>query len=275
MRFLPIVLVAAVALAGCHDGTHLPTEQAGGIVAAEPAPVRTNTPREIVLDDSDASGSPGTTQQQESTGPGPMELLLTPSAPGQPVPWDASFRLTGMNLTSDDLRWGLDLDGDGADDATGFTLPAVVSHTYIRAASLNVTAWLNVQGHNVTAFALVAPLPYPGENFSLDGSVSGPSFDGLQIHPEANRNHTFEVPVPLQSMRLTLSWDGPPVVAADLDLFLYAPDGELVASGATLDNPEIIDAVLPADLAKQGTWTARVRLYEGAETAYTLTVTYQ
>lgn len=64
---------------------------------------------------------------------------------------------------------------------------------------------------------------------------------------------------------LSLSW----TTRADLDFYVYAPDGSYVGRAYTLNNPE----QLRVDTARWGTGTYRIRvnLYSGADSAFTLT----
>jgi hypothetical protein len=64
---------------------------------------------------------------------------------------------------------------------------------------------------------------------------------------------------------LSLSWGG----TADLDFYVYAPDGSFVGRAYTLNNPER----LRVDTVQWGTGTYRIRvhLYSGQDTAFTLT----
>jgi serine protease AprX len=65
---------------------------------------------------------------------------------------------------------------------------------------------------------------------------------------------------------LSLGWSG----TADLDFYVYAPDGTLVGRAYSLNNPER----MRVDTARWGTgqYRVRVNLYAGPETAWTLTV---
>lgn len=64
---------------------------------------------------------------------------------------------------------------------------------------------------------------------------------------------------------LSLGWGG----TADLDFYVYAPDGSYVGRAYTLNNPER----LRIDTVQWGTGTYRIRvhLYSGSDTAFTLT----
>lgn len=62
---------------------------------------------------------------------------------------------------------------------------------------------------------------------------------------------------------LTLSWAG----TADLDFYVYAPDGALVGRAFTLRNPERLRLETP----RTGAYRVRVNLYGGPTTSFTLT----
>ncbi len=88
----------------------------------------------------------------------------------------------------------------------------------------------------------------------------GPSAENLQIE-----RHTIEVGEDATAISAVLSWTG----LLDADLYLVDPDGNQVASGATLSNPEsLIFAV-----RKPGTYTLEVTGYVTLYASYTLEAT--
>lgn len=65
---------------------------------------------------------------------------------------------------------------------------------------------------------------------------------------------------------LTLSWS----TSADLDFYVYAPDGTYIGRAYTLSNPEKLRVY--TDTYGTGTYTVRVNLYSGADSAFNLKV---
>ncbi len=65
---------------------------------------------------------------------------------------------------------------------------------------------------------------------------------------------------------ITLSWS----TSADLDFYVYAPDGTYIGRAYTLNNPETL-RVWTKDYGT-GDYTIRVNLYSGSTTDYTLTI---
>lgn len=85
----------------------------------------------------------------------------------------------------------------------------------------------------------------------------GPSAENLQID-----EHSFTVGADATDVRAVLSWDG----VADLDLYLVDPEGNQVASAATLDNPERLEFAIKLP----GTYTFQVTGYASVLTNYRL-----
>jgi serine protease AprX len=85
----------------------------------------------------------------------------------------------------------------------------------------------------------------------------GPSAENLQVD-----EIPFEVGADVITIGAELGWDG----LADLDLYLVDPNGNQVASGATLANPEQLEF----DVAIPGTYTWRITGYISVLTDYTL-----
>ncbi|WP_119718400.1 S8 family serine peptidase [Cognatilysobacter tabacisoli] len=88
----------------------------------------------------------------------------------------------------------------------------------------------------------------------------GPSAENLEIDEFA-----FEVPADAIGIRATLGWSG----GVDIDFSLVDPDGNEIASGASLANPEVLEAAV----SKPGTYTYRVKGYATVLANYTLTST--
>jgi subtilisin family serine protease len=85
----------------------------------------------------------------------------------------------------------------------------------------------------------------------------GPSAENLEIH-----EHLIEVGPETVNIRAVLGWDG----LFDLDLFLLDPNGNQVASAASLDNPEILEF----SVKEPGTYTYQVTGYVSVVANYTL-----
>ena len=88
----------------------------------------------------------------------------------------------------------------------------------------------------------------------------GPSVENLEVH-----EIPFEVGTDVVRLRAELGWTG----LLDLDLYLVGPDGNEVASGATLANPEILEY----DVTQPGSYTWRITGYITLLANYTLTST--
>lgn len=88
----------------------------------------------------------------------------------------------------------------------------------------------------------------------------GPSVENLEVH-----EHPFEVGTDVVNIRAELAWTG----LLDVDFYLVDPDGNEVASGATLANPEFLEY----DVTQPGTYTWRVTGYATVIADYTLTST--
>ena len=89
---------------------------------------------------------------------------------------------------------------------------------------------------------------------AFEGTI-GPSVENIEVDDFA-----LEVPADAVSVRLSLGWGG----VADLDMVLLDPEGQEVASAASLANPEVIDAPVTVP----GTYTVRVLGYASVLTNY-------
>jgi serine protease AprX len=69
------------------------------------------------------------------------------------------------------------------------------------------------------------------------------------------------VPSGLSALRIGIDWGNP---ALDLDLYVYDPNGNLVASSATLNMPEAV--AIPSPQA--GSWTVVVEGYLNTPVTY-------
>lgn len=88
----------------------------------------------------------------------------------------------------------------------------------------------------------------------------GPSVENLQID-----EYTIEVGSDTTTIRAELRWGG----GIDLDLYLLDPEGNQVASAATLANPEVLEFAVKIP----GTYTYQVTGYATVVADYTLTST--
>lgn len=122
-----------------------------------------------------------------------------------------------------------------------------------------------VDGNGYIDGVLVDGQPFPAdvsfvtETQTYTGTM-GPSAENLEIH-----EIPFEVGSDVITIAGKLEWDG----LFDLDLYLVDPNGNRVASGATLDNPEYLEY----DVAEPGTYTWQVTGYISVVADYTLTET--
>lgn len=85
----------------------------------------------------------------------------------------------------------------------------------------------------------------------------GPSAENLSVH-----TIQFEVGSDVTNISAELGWDG----LFDLDLYLVDPDGNTVASGATLANPERLEFAV----TRPGVYTYRITGYISVMADYTL-----
>jgi serine protease AprX len=85
----------------------------------------------------------------------------------------------------------------------------------------------------------------------------GPSVADLMV-----ATHSIEVGADTATIRARLGWSG----GVDLDLYLVDPNGQTVASAATLANPEVLEF----RVSEPGTYTYRVTGYVSLLSSYTL-----
>ena len=90
--------------------------------------------------------------------------------------------------------------------------------------------------------------------------LMGPSANNLEID-----EYTFEVGNDVTTIKAKLSWSG----GVDIDFALVDPNGDEVASGASLGNPEVLEFAV----AVPGTYTYRVKGYATLVANYTLAST--
>lgn len=94
------------------------------------------------------------------------------------------------------------------------------------------------------------------ETTTFTGTM-GPSVENLEID-----EFEFEVGSDATTIQARLSWDG----GVDLDLYLIDPEGNQVASGATLANPEVLEFAV----TQPGTYKYQVTGYATVVANYTL-----
>lgn len=116
-----------------------------------------------------------------------------------------------------------------------------------------------IDGFLIDGQAFPADVTFVTEQQVYTGTM-GPSAENLQIH-----EIPFEVGTDVITIGGELAWDG----LLDLDLYLVDPNGNQVASGATLDNPEYLEF----DVAEPGTYTWQITGYISVVADYTLTET--
>jgi serine protease AprX len=78
---------------------------------------------------------------------------------------------------------------------------------------------------------------------------------------ENEHRYTLSVPSGLSALRIGIDWGNP---ALDLDLYVYDPNGNLVASSATLNMPEAVAIPNP----QAGSWTVVVEGYLNTPVTY-------
>lgn len=78
---------------------------------------------------------------------------------------------------------------------------------------------------------------------------------------EGEHRYALSVPSGLSALRISIDWGNP---AMDLDLYVYDPNGNLVASSATLNMPEAVAIPNP----QAGTWTVVVEGYLNTPVTY-------
>jgi subtilisin family serine protease len=100
---------------------------------------------------------------------------------------------------------------------------------------------------------------FVSESQTFTGTM-GPSVENLEVD-----RFTIEVGSNVTTIGATLGWTG----ALDIDLYLLGPDGQQVASGATLANPETLEFSVKVP----GTYTYEVTGFATLAASYTLTST--
>jgi serine protease AprX len=101
----------------------------------------------------------------------------------------------------------------------------------------------------------------PGWSGNVGTTVKVPVADVTLV--ESKHEHALAVPAGTNALRITTDWGNP---AFDLDLYVYDPSGNLVASSA--NGTSVSEAVsIPRPVA--GTWRVQLKGYLNTATAYT------
>lgn len=116
-----------------------------------------------------------------------------------------------------------------------------------------------IDGFLVDGQAYPPDITFVQETQTYTGTM-GPSAENLEVH-----EIPFEIAANVVTVNAQLDWTG----LLDLDLYLVDPNGNEVASGATLENPELLEY----DVAIPGTYTWRITGYISVLADYTLTET--
>ncbi|HZI11236.1 MAG TPA: S8 family serine peptidase [Myxococcus sp.] len=101
----------------------------------------------------------------------------------------------------------------------------------------------------------------PGWTGNVGTTVKLPVVDVTLV--EAEHNHTLTVPAGANALRIGTEWGNP---ALDLDLYVYGPNGQLVASSANgTSTGEAVSVPNPP----AGTWRVQLKGYLNTRTSYT------
>lgn len=249
-----------------------------------------------------ATGGNGTAGNGTASGPGgqaPHNVSVELGATGLPenVSWTLDFGAdasaspgstgnstgNGGNGTSGNGTAGNGTAGNGTSGSNateqpsvvnGTTFPATAEYTY-QAEGVFTVVFTLVQGNATLAsldmdVTVTAPeatnttaFGPPPEPIVIEGSITG------TFVTEEETDETFELPVPVASMTITLEFDGV-TGQDDLDWSIEGPGGE-EAAGANggQEDPETFEDPTP------GTWTVTILGWLALEADYTITVTFE
>ncbi len=143
----------------------------------------------------------------------------------------------------------------GAASAPFAGLGAGPHHVQVRAINGNTY----VDGLEIEGQLFADDTLFVDESQTFTGTM-GPS----ALHLEVDR-YTIEVGNDVTTIRAQLGWTG----GVDVNLYLLGPDGEQVASGATVSNPEVLEYTVKGP----GTYTYEVTGFATVAASYTLTST--
>lgn len=163
------------------------------------------------------------------------------------------------------------LNMDGVLDA--LTSTAKPMHVVEGGASRQLALWEAGAGYAdayaaVRAASETAGTRYSTETTALPGwtgtvgtTIRIPVVDVTLL--EAEHNHTLTVPAGASALRISTTWGNP---ALDLDLYVYGPNGQLVASSANgTSTGEAVSVPNPA----AGTWRVQLKGFLNVRTSYT------
>ena len=101
----------------------------------------------------------------------------------------------------------------------------------------------------------------PGWTGSVSLTAKVPVLDVTLV--EASHSHTLSVPAGANALRVTTDWGNP---ALDLDMYVYDPSGNLVASSAAgTSAKESVAIAYPV----AGSWRVQLKGYLNTPTSYT------
>lgn len=128
-------------------------------------------------------------------------------------------------------------------------------HT-VTARATDTASQTATDANSCTVSNVAPPPPETVHTLNLTGRVTS-------SQPDAYVYFTVHTP---GYVYLSLNWD----TSADLDFFVYAPDGTYVGRAYTLNKPETLRVY--TDTYGTGTYQVRVNLYSGADSNFTLKV---
>lgn len=129
------------------------------------------------------------------------------------------------------------------------------SHT-VTARATDTTNQTATDSKGCTVSNAAPPPPTAVHTLTLPGSVTSGSPDAYVLFTVNSVGYVY----------LTLSWG----TSADLDFYVYAPDGTYIGRAYTLNNPEILRVY--TDSYGTGTYKVKVNLYSGADSSFNLKV---
>jgi serine protease AprX len=112
-----------------------------------------------------------------------------------------------------------------------------------------------------TRYTTTTTTALPGWTGTVGLTVKLPGVDGALV--AAEHNHSLVVPAGMHALRIQTDWGNP---GYDLDLYVYGPNGALVASSAAgVSAGEAVSIPRPA----AGTWRVQLKGYLNGPTSYT------
>ena len=155
------------------------------------------------------------------------------------------------------------------DTCTSGNLPpgggTIMSYCHLLAGGMSN---VNLEFHPRVQDQISATIQSSGQCLDGWGGGSGNTVtDTINDNVAGNQSNFYSIDVSGGIIDLSLTWSG----GGDLDLYLYAPGGALVASSATLNKPEEITF----SAGSAGTYTIEVLNYRAKAKDFTLTATYE